>query len=82
MCKNEEKRKQVLRLFGTDDDIYTYENIVHNHSWRKALLITINIMRMLHKRQGQNVWDKRRDQAIDAKELTKFPNYTERKDKT
>lgn len=72
-AKNEEKRKQVLRLFGTDDDIYTYENIVHNHFMEEGIAYNHKYYEnATQKDKDKNVWDKRRDQAIDAKELTKF----------
>lgn len=72
-AKNEEKRKQVLRLFGTDDDIYKYENIVHNHFMEEGIAYNHKYYEnATQKDKEKNVWDKRRNQAIDDKELTKF----------
>lgn len=72
-AKNKEKRKQILRLFGTDDDIYTYENIVHNHFMEDGIAYNYKYYENAsQKDKDKNLWAKRRNQAIAAKELTKF----------
>jgi hypothetical protein len=72
-AKNKEKKKQVLSLFGADDEVYTYENIIHNHFMEEGIAYNYKYYEnATQKDKEKNLWDKRRNRAIRDKELTKY----------